>query len=253
MKRRREEGEKEAKKITPSDMAGAMLSAESYWQNVLVGSMFSNFKPPVDEGTRDVFKVEFDRLYGEFRAWGADADKARDSAAKRMATIWGASETTGQIMRRPPERYHKPIDGSHAWMRDALQKDIAAIIGDSAMDDPVGERFSWEARIIPDARTESDIASGRPPSYMVAVTDTRTGMTDLLMTDLATGMDTRAPENTFVPGTTAVPLRYHFNDADAVSQGQTSFDAAAAAMRARERQRQGPFQSIMSTPTGVKR
>jgi GH24 family phage-related lysozyme (muramidase) len=173
-----EEADKENKKMSPNDVAGAIWATD---HPILSHVPFVGPSAPTDPLQAGAMKAEFDGLRKELRQMGVDPDQATKQASERLKTIYGASDVnSGQMMRRPPERYYPQVDGSHGWMTAPLEADIAKAVGKpkiSAHPGDLGPHFSdnWSYGLVADPQTEADISAGRLPSYQVFVTDAATG------------------------------------------------------------------------------
>lgn len=163
-----EEAEKELKAWKPHDIAQSMRS----WLHI----PFTGIEP--GDGLQAAgLKAEFDQNYKDLRGNGVEPGMAATQASERLKTVWGVSVAAGgNLMRLPPEKYYPQVDGSHAWMAAPLEADIAKAVGQPrvSVTGPV-VREMWTHNLVADAITGADISAGRPPSYQVFVTDTRTG------------------------------------------------------------------------------
>jgi hypothetical protein len=207
-KRLIEEAGKEANTVTPGNIAKAMYQVD----HPVLGSLpLTGPSAPVDGLQSTALKVEYDKIYGEFRAFGLTTAKAHDQTISRLQTTWGASEINGnQIMRNPPERFYQDVDGSKAWMKTAIEADLAGVKGPRFTRTPgdLGPTSveNWSYRVLPDATTEADIAAGRTPSYVVNVIDGKTGRLDIPLDP------------------NGAPMRYKWDDAAALESSRSSFN-----------------------------
>lgn len=161
----------------------------------------------VEGAALERLKWEYGLVYADLRESGVPADKAKEKAIERLRTEWGSSVTAnGALMRLPPEKYYPQAGGSHDWLRD----DLAALVQKLRPDQTsTAEKLTREAiaraplggvvlpiarpvptyvarALVADKQTEAEIAAGKPPSYVVVVTNTRTGQ-DEVLSDPATG------------------------------------------------------------------
>jgi hypothetical protein len=142
---------------------------------------------PFDPVKQHELMNDFNSTYTALRTYGVDPDKAKELAAKRVKSEWGVSPTAGnQVMKYPPEAYYKPVDGSHSPGSPDLHDAVTAIKGPQvAVHDRQRPRRTDYARqldhqgLVADSQTQTEIAAGKPPSYLVAL-DTGQGMTEFL-------------------------------------------------------------------------
>jgi hypothetical protein len=140
---------------------------------------------PMDGRTREAALGDYTRLFVERYVATGDEATARQQAIERMRLVWGRSDVNGgRLTMYPPERAYRPIRGSHQWMRDELVRDLTSLgidpmlltetpppspAGPEAASDFTGRptRTPPEFSLHSDARTETDVANGRPASYLV--------------------------------------------------------------------------------------
>lgn len=215
-----EAAEKELK-TDPQGVANQMGSWMDRWVP------FVNAQVPADSLQAQQMSVQFTDTYRALRTYGVDADKAKELATKRLGTTWATSSVAGgQFMMHAPETvvnpqtgklYYPAVNGTQSWMSDQIHNDLEKVVGPQITVNPAADLFSgvgavvnWRVRgLIPDAQTQGEISSGKPPTYQVAI-DTAGGQTELVRD----------------PG--GKPLRYRF-DAEAAKQ------AALPALRARDK------------------
>lgn len=113
---------------------------------------------PVDARTRDAAMADYEALFTERYAETLDQDVAHKQALERMRLYWTRSEVNGgRLSLHAPESVYPAIGGSHTWMRDQILGDITQKLG-TVPDDYV---------VLADRMTESDIATNKPPRYLV--------------------------------------------------------------------------------------
>lgn len=237
----------EAKKITVDNVIDSLYNLD---HPLLSWVPFTGYTPPKDGLLAARMKTEWDGLYQEFRGKGLDEGESAKQATTRLATVWGNSSVTGQVMRFPPDRdgRYPRMDESFNWMTEALHADVEAIIGiprigaiaaetAAAVGMPTEGQFgtgpNWSVRLMSDSRTEAEIGAKQPPSYIVAVTNHVTGQTNLLMTDKFLGSDVLTPEDQPISPNVATPLRYRFSLDAAKAKAEREFLARDEAARAR--------------------
>lgn len=126
--------------------------------------------------------AEYRKLFRDRYAVIGDEKAAAEKAKERMGQKWGVSAVGNRVMAHPPEKYVPAVDGKWTWVADQLDDFVRQRAGDqgnagmafgAAM--PTQDQMTAQARyaspraIVPDAKTEEDIAAGRPPSYQVVV------------------------------------------------------------------------------------
>jgi hypothetical protein len=159
--------------MTPAKVANELGSTADRWVP------FVNQAAPQDPLAANAMAAEYTRLFKERYADTGDVDKAKAQTVERLKTVWGPSTAAGgALMKHPPERYYPQVDGSHDWMKKELDDAIIASRGGepgAPGRDPLlfGKPYSY--KLISDARTEADVSSKRPPSYVVVVTDKASG------------------------------------------------------------------------------
>jgi hypothetical protein len=130
-------------------------------------------------------------IYAERRAEGMPHDQAVKDTQERIKRRWGTTDVGGwRVMRNPPERYYQGLsaDEMRAPVVEAVRAQIAKDHPDLAK--PTYSTLAGvpsiapdvDFSLIPDSRTESDIAAGRPPSYVVGIR-LPNGKTDVLRRD----------------------------------------------------------------------
>lgn len=171
------EGRRVAAKKTPDDLMNALddgwLSAEP--------------TAPSDPGVRNRLMGDYENLLAErFGALG-DEGTAHEQAIARMKKKWAPSTfSNDELMLHPPEKYYGTVNESHDWMKTQIEKDLESRLGPRVSENP--EAFgggnatpNWNYRVLPDERTDADLAAGRPPRYLIQVQDMNTGRFNLLM------------------------------------------------------------------------
>jgi hypothetical protein len=137
-------------------------------------------------------KADYDKNYRDgFEATG-DPSAADNFAMEKLNLKYAVSGTNGnRVMPYAPERYYPQIDGSHGWMADQLDAEVAKQLGVKGAPDltdalantveptaalvddrsPAERQYGARRAIVSDDMTERDIAAGRPPSYQVLIRD----------------------------------------------------------------------------------
>lgn len=162
----KEAAEKEAKTLTPADMAYKLGTS---WGIPLVSraaNLVTGATPavPFDSIKGGELVADYRATYTALRAYGVDADKASDLAVQRLGATWGISAAAGnQVMKNPPERSYPAIGGSHDWLKSDLNAWVTKRAG-------AGSTRNWSLEgMIADGQTQAEITAGRPPSYQVAI------------------------------------------------------------------------------------
>jgi hypothetical protein len=195
---------REASKTELSSITGANVASKLFGGYNPFGPALDPVADNV-EGSSDRMLAEYSAAYRDFRTKGDTAAAATAHATEQVSKNWGPSEANGgRIMRNPPETKLLPIagqpqtiDGSYSWVNDQLKDDIVkslgfgdaplgqtAPIGSAArakLDDVQRDIESSPDRandyrkavashyLVPDDKTDADIASGRNPSYHVVI------------------------------------------------------------------------------------
>lgn len=123
------------------------------------GESVKKMAPP----TRDAFFAEYQTRFADiFARYDGDAKFAHKEAVRQMQLPdgWGFSNLGGKnvLMKYPPERVYPSEGGDHSYILDEV---VAS--------------FNLEPntsfRLIPDAQTAAEYASGKPASYQVLIFD----------------------------------------------------------------------------------
>lgn len=217
----RSEGLKKIEKLTAAQIAG-------YFDESILP--FTDPAPPASPLQAGALKADFEAEFGDLYAAIGDEGKARQIAVERLKKVWAPSALNGgRLTKFAPEKSpaYPTINGSHDYLVKQLDADVRAALGRTV--DPNARRERASDRLamtpeqrmvaertdallaaprmlVPDARTEAEFNSGRPPSYPIVV---------------------QAPNGMFMPLTNAQgqPLRF-VGDPDAALAGPR---AAAAA------------------------
>jgi hypothetical protein len=140
-------------------------------------------------------RADYEDAYKQSFAKFADDSAAQKYAVEATTGIrdgvdtgggkWGLSPANGgRLMPYPPERSpaNPPINGSHDWIKDQADKVVASAYssmrsseqitppGVSVLEAAMG-RTAPPYALVPDPQTESEMTSGQPPSYRIAVQD----------------------------------------------------------------------------------
>src|SRR4249919_3603480 len=107
----------------------------------LIGNFFQrqfpSFVPGVEfsQGRLDApaagtMVAEYTANLKALRMYGVDKDKAAELAQKQLEKDWKPSDLAGgRIMKNRPEDFYPAINGTHEWMRPALEEDLTAAFG----------------------------------------------------------------------------------------------------------------------------
>jgi hypothetical protein len=144
-------------------------------------------------------KADYDKNYRDGFAATGDPTAADKFAMEKLGLKYAVSPANGnRVMANAPERYYPEVAGSHDWIGQQLDHDIAAATGAAVKDDkfdPFGIRaagadfdrmrglnpYSANRAIVPDKVTETDIANKKPPSYQIVLQDPATGRWGAMM------------------------------------------------------------------------
>lgn len=178
----KEAADAETEKLKPDDMAYKLgtswgIPILSRVANVVTGATPS---APFDSITGGALVADYRSTYTALRTYGVDAEKASELSLQRLGATWGVSAAAGnQVMKNPPERSYPAIAGSHDWIKDDLTAWVSGKLGPQfdagrrsleAGFAGVGGDRKWNVEgLIADKQTQAEIASGKPPSYQVAV------------------------------------------------------------------------------------
>lgn len=149
---------------------------------------------PAEPLQAGMLKADFDQEFSRFYAVVGDEAKARELAVERLKRVWGPSALNGgRLTKFAPEKSpaYPAIKGSQAWLIEQLNTDVRAALGrvapaTDARRERASDRLALSAEqraaanraddmlaaprmLVPDARTEAEFNSGKPPSYSVVV------------------------------------------------------------------------------------
>jgi hypothetical protein len=176
------QAEKETEKVSPSDVANKFQTGIIGLRNFTGGVA----NVPVDGLAANELSAEFKTVRTALRTYGVPADKADDLAMQRMKQAWGPSAANDdQVMKYPPERYYPDV-GGHAWISDAVHKEVEAVYGPQQVENAhpgatgkavKGADFlrsaaapNWQViGLAPTPNAASRIAAGQPPAYSIVV------------------------------------------------------------------------------------
>ncbi len=132
----------------------------------------------LNDSARNLLLKTYREHYTHRRAEGHTAQEADIFATEQLKKIYGVStvatdERSQSLMPYPPEQHYRAnADGSYEWIRQQAKNFVATTFmmgpgepGEGPTEDEVN---NIEVRIIPTGQTANDVASNRPPSYMVA-------------------------------------------------------------------------------------
>lgn len=163
--------------------------------NVLDGGIFDwQASPPVDALSAGTFGAEFNDVFVEAYKETGNPDDALKVTQQRIGRIWGksafAGNNGGALMRRPPEYYYPMVDGSHDWMKSAIDAELSTlgynVVGKnvSGPGGYVGQaQPEWSYRLLSTPETESDITTGsrsKYPRYRIFLQNKTTGQQEVL-------------------------------------------------------------------------
>lgn len=188
------------KERSNDDIVKAFDASWSITPNVVARNVTSS-QPlaPTDETTVAALRSDYDTIFiRRYRELNGDADKAHEQTVELMKERWARSGVNGgRLMLRAPEQNYPAVNGSHDWMRAQIEKDLEAKLGPRyagrALDEALGTGYaSWSYTLVADRTTEAEATSpGRllsefdrrpykpPVSYLVVVTDHKTGRSDI--------------------------------------------------------------------------
>jgi len=102
-----------------------------------------------------VMENEWRSLLLENAAKGLSLEQANEAALVQLGRKWGNFEFDGTttLMRNPPDKFYPAVAKSHQWITDQARGELGLMPGE-------------KLQLVSDARTEADIAAGRPPTYI---------------------------------------------------------------------------------------
>lgn len=221
----------ELKNVPPA----SVVSKFSTWALQPSGDIGIAAQPPMSatgDASADL-KADYDFLYRDARMSGQDASTADKYATEKLANKYSVSPTNGnQVMANAPEKavnpktgqpFYPQVGGSYGWMAQQVDTDVKGFFRDRAQALYPGEtqmaKDNYAANVnaahwlIPDDKTQADIAAGRPPSYTLVVKDAASGRT-------AVASDARG-----------MPMRLRFDPSQAQSAARQSFDQTRDAVQ----------------------
>lgn len=161
-------------------------------------SWFSDPKAPVDSGTLDALKGDYETVYARRFYETRDKDTAAKQTAEMLKGKWKTSDVNGgRLMLRAPEQVYPAIEGSQDWMKPQIEQALAQRLGvpqpgPRMLDRTVAPRDraqaptrgqSYEYVLVTDRRTEELAQRYDPaqpisetnvaPSYQVMIRDNR--------------------------------------------------------------------------------
>ena len=144
----------------------------------------------------DAMRAEWASQYRDLRANGLDQAGAEAGATERLRKVWSPSDTNGgRVMRYAPEAFYpKDASGGRKYIADQLSQDVQ----DAAKAIGIDLAPGAEHALVANQTTEQDIASRRPPSYKVIVTDID-GRAHLLEQRPGVALRFRADASNFFP------------------------------------------------------
>ncbi|MDQ6703925.1 MAG: phage tail tip lysozyme [Pseudomonadota bacterium] len=172
------------KGVTPADITYKMAP---HWG-------WKDYSPisDVPAQTNAVMVDDYSRAYTAQYSGTGDANAAEKYATERTALKWGPSDANGgRVMAFPPEKSpaYPMVNGSRSYIGTQLDQFVTK-----------AGHAGAEAHLVPDASTEAEMSTGKPPGYTV----------------VAQGDDGR-----FV----ALPGRFYADPAAAKTQAEAAFSA----------------------------
>jgi muramidase (phage lysozyme) len=184
--------------------------ADTALKNVSAANVVSKFSTgwgPIGTGARTpvstdagiaagALKADYDKNYRDGYAATGDPTAADKFAMEKLNLKYAMSPANGnRVMANAPERYYPEVAGSHDWIGQQLDHEIAQATAGKLFEgmrtspkqgpryaSPATDAGAFSSRqyqanraLVPDAITEREIASGKPPSYQVVVQDSSTG------------------------------------------------------------------------------
>lgn len=102
-------------------LAGALGGFES-------GSRFFDAAMPTAPAAAQVVQNEFNRRFIENYKIVGDETKAANLSVKQMSRDWAQTQVgTPDLMKYPPEKYYKPIEGTYDWINKQVLERVNAI------------------------------------------------------------------------------------------------------------------------------
>lgn len=186
---------------------------------------------PMDARTRDAALGDYVSLYAERYAETLDKGTAHKQAIERMSLYWKRSELNGgRLTLHAPETVYPAVNGSHGWMKEQITRDLRSLgLNLSTMrSTPVRDALDLikpvepnEFVVVADRMTESDIASGKPASYLVMMRSAA-GTVDMV----------RGPDNR--------PLRYWWEGGPEAAKAREEFQRQRKSVFGRDAAPQAP-------------
>lgn len=163
---------KNTKDVTAQNVASGMVSTLTQWKGAFSNDAYtpSGIDPAQ---ARQALLSDWKTNYADSFVKYGDDKSARTYADTQTAIKWGTSDSNGgRVMAWPPERSPalKPVNGSMDWVQK--QASSAVIEGIANYTTDPAARTAMIASpyaLAPDARTESEMTSGKPPSYPIVV------------------------------------------------------------------------------------
>jgi hypothetical protein len=187
----RNEGLEIARKLKPDEVVAKF--DQSWWVTPgVVARNITGTQPamPTDPVARATLMGDWSENVARVYAETLDKDKAIEKGTEITRTKWAASGVNGgKLMLYPPEKFYPNIGGSWAWMQRQLEADIAKTLGPrvpsmafaSGLVPGSLPRASYDWELVADRQTEDEAQKGRPPSYLVRITDhTKGGVMSIL-------------------------------------------------------------------------
>lgn len=169
--------------------AGRKLAVKYTDSAILNG--FKNWIPgtsasaPTDPQVTGALRDDFENTFAQRYAVSQDAKTAASQTMDALRQKWGKSDLNGgQLTLYPPENHYPAVNGKWDWMKDELNHDLvmAGFSNDQATTrggaSAPQKKVPWPHTLIATADTEAAINNGKPPPYIVVVTNPADGKSD---------------------------------------------------------------------------
>lgn len=143
---------------------------------------------PTDPATVSAIQSDYANIYAERYSVLQNEDTAKSQTIERLKQSWAVSEANGgKLMLHAPESVFTTVDGTHKWVKDETHKSLIDAGYSNQEADASAPALKgpqkmvakpWPYVLIADQATENAINSGKEPSWIVMVTNPKTGATD---------------------------------------------------------------------------
>jgi hypothetical protein len=150
---------------------------------------------PNDALLSAAMSTDWQKIYAERFAATQNADTAEQQTIERLKQHWGTSIISGgALMLYPLEKYYPADENSknnpYHWLKTQLNADLISLGHFDEVNVPYlslnGSKIEtktiqhpWPSALVADAKTETDIAAGRPPTYQLHYINPHTGQADM--------------------------------------------------------------------------